>query len=79
LSLGIQLSEGHPTPFTILLAAFSILLQRYTGDEEFAVGSSSVSGNPLVLKLNVDAQQPFNEVVKMVSQVRRVWSFMWIA
>jgi hypothetical protein len=27
----------------------------------------------------VDAQQPFNEVVKMVSQVRRVWSFMWIA
>lgn len=71
LSLGIQLSEGHPTPFTILLAAFSILLQRYTGDEEFAVGSSSVSGNPLVLKLNVDAQQPFNEVVKMVAQVRR--------
>ncbi|CAO3670007.1 unnamed protein product [Umbelopsis vinacea] len=68
LSLGIQLSEGHPTPFTILLAAFSILLQRYTGDEEFAVGSSSVSGNPLVLKLNVDAQQPFNEVVKMVAQ-----------
>lgn len=69
LSLGIQLKDGHPTPFTILLATFAILLQRYTGDEEFAVGTSSASGNPLVLKLNVDPQQPFNEVVKMVSQV----------
>ncbi|KAI9280255.1 L-aminoadipate-semialdehyde dehydrogenase [Umbelopsis sp. AD052] len=69
LSLGIQLKDGHPTPFTILLATFAVLLQRYTGDEEFAVGTSSASGNPLVLKLNVDPQQPFNEVVKMVSQV----------
>ncbi|KAJ2963282.1 hypothetical protein NQZ79_g1633 [Umbelopsis isabellina] len=70
LSIGIPLADGsHPTPFNILLAAFSVLLQRHTGDEEFTVGSSSASGNPLVLKLNVDAQKPFNDIVKMVSEV----------
>lgn len=71
LSIGIPLADGsHPTPFNILLAAFSVLLQRHTGDEEFTVGSSSASGNPLVLKLNVDAQKPFNDIVKMVSEVK---------
>lgn len=70
----LQLSMGngspkHPTAFSILLAAFAVLLQRYTGDEEFAVGSSSPTQNALVLKLKVDPLQTFNEVVQMVQKV----------
>ncbi|KAI9016364.1 L-aminoadipate-semialdehyde dehydrogenase [Phycomyces nitens] len=61
----------RPTPFTILLSAFAVLLQRYTGDEEFAVGTSSLSGNPLVLKLNVDPTQTFEEIIKMVDAVEK--------
>ncbi|KAI9314974.1 L-aminoadipate-semialdehyde dehydrogenase [Dichotomocladium elegans] len=62
-------SNDHPTPFSILLAAFSVLLQRYTGDEEFAVGTSSTSSNTLVLRLHVDPTQTFGDIVKMVHKV----------
>jgi L-aminoadipate-semialdehyde dehydrogenase len=62
-------ASNHPTAFTVILAAFSTLLQRYTGDEEFAIGTSSTSGNPLVLRLNVDPLQTFNSVLDMVTKV----------
>ncbi|KAI8136739.1 L-aminoadipate-semialdehyde dehydrogenase [Fennellomyces sp. T-0311] len=58
-------------PFSVLLAAFSVLLQRYTGDEEFAVGSSSPDNNTLVLRLNVNPSDTFANVVKMVQQVEK--------
>lgn len=63
-------NNDRPTPFSILLAAFAVLLQRYTGDEEFAVGTSSPSNNTLVLRLNVNPQDTFSKVVNMVHQVR---------
>ncbi|CAO3595035.1 unnamed protein product [Absidia cylindrospora] len=73
--LGIlQLSMSQQvkaTPFSILLAAFAVLLQRYTGDEEFAVGSSSSSGNPLVLRLSVDPTSTFQSIVEMVQKVEQ--------
>ncbi|OZJ06152.1 hypothetical protein BZG36_01041 [Bifiguratus adelaidae] len=72
LTVGIKLkNEAHPTPFTILLSAFAILLQRYSGDEDFTVGSSSSVQNPLVLRLNVTPQQNFVDVVHTVHQVER--------
>ncbi|KAI8997523.1 L-aminoadipate-semialdehyde dehydrogenase [Pilobolus umbonatus] len=67
-----QLTINAPTrvpPFTIILAAFSILLQRYTGDEEFAIGTSSPTGNPLLLRLQVNPQQTFNQIIEMVQKV----------
>lgn len=71
LSISITDAKGnHPTPFSILLAAFAILLQRYTGDEEFAVGSSSPSNNALVLRLAVNPLDTFEKVLRMVQEVR---------
>jgi L-aminoadipate-semialdehyde dehydrogenase len=65
----VSMSAVRPTPFSVILAAFSVLLQRYTGDEEFGIGTSSPSGNPLLLRLNVDPSTPFNSVVEMARKV----------
>jgi L-aminoadipate-semialdehyde dehydrogenase len=64
-----SMSSVRPTPFSVILAAFSVLLQRYTGDEEFAIGTSSPSGNPLLLRLNVDPTTSFENVTEMVTKV----------
>ena len=61
----------HPTPFTVLLSAFALLLQRYTGDEEFTVGSSSDARNPLVLKLAFTPDMTVEALVQMVSAVEQ--------
>ncbi|KAG0224444.1 hypothetical protein B0O80DRAFT_495528 [Mortierella sp. GBAus27b] len=55
---------SQASPFTILLAAFAILLHRYTGDEDISIGSSSESRNPVVLRLGVSPNQTFREVVE---------------
>ncbi|KAI7884445.1 L-aminoadipate-semialdehyde dehydrogenase [Mucor mucedo] len=67
----VSMSDVRPTPFSVILAAFSVLLQRYTGDEEFAIGTSSPSGNPLVLRLNVDPSTTFENVIEMVAKVEK--------
>ncbi|KAG1218005.1 hypothetical protein G6F68_021658 [Rhizopus microsporus] len=64
------MDEARPTPFSVILAAFSVLLQRYTGDEEFAIGTSSPTGNPLLLRLNVDPLSTFSKIIEMVTKVR---------
>src|SRR2546423_188640 len=52
LSLSISLYPNntteidHPSPFTILLSAFAILLYKYTGDEDIVIGTSSNTRNP---------------------------------
>ncbi|KAI9475652.1 MAG: L-aminoadipate-semialdehyde dehydrogenase [Benjaminiella poitrasii] len=61
----------RPTPFHVILAAFSVLLQRYTGDENFAIGSSSPTGNPLVLRLAIDPTQTLNSTIEMVAKVEQ--------
>lgn len=65
-----SMDESRPTPFSVILAAFSVLLQRYTGDEEFAVGTSSPSGNPLLLRLNVEPLNTFSKTIEMVTKVK---------
>ncbi|KAJ2530202.1 large subunit of alpha-aminoadipate reductase, partial [Coemansia sp. RSA 1933] len=50
LALSMQQQEGEDhsaSPFTVLLAAFSVLLHRYTAEEDIVVSSSSESSNPL--------------------------------
>ncbi|KAI9247129.1 L-aminoadipate-semialdehyde dehydrogenase [Phascolomyces articulosus] len=54
--------------FSVLLAAFAVLLQRYTGDEEFAVGTSSPDNNTLVLRLGVDPAVRFEDIVSVVQE-----------
>lgn len=61
---------SRPTPFSVILAAFSVLLQRYTGDEEFAIGTSSPTGNPLLLRLNIDPASTLSSIIQMVTEVK---------
>ncbi|KAI8591900.1 hypothetical protein BDZ88DRAFT_410051 [Geranomyces variabilis] len=64
-------SELPPTPFTILLAAFAILLHRYTGEEDITLGSSSQSSNPLVLRFPITSASTMRSVVKTVLQAEQ--------
>ncbi|KIY63135.1 large subunit of L-aminoadipate-semialdehyde dehydrogenase [Cylindrobasidium torrendii FP15055 ss-10] len=62
--------EGNqPSVFHLLLAAFTVLLHRYTGDTDIVVGSSSVAKDPLVLRLAVDPSDPFWAIVRRVQLV----------
>ncbi|KAF9418100.1 large subunit of alpha-aminoadipate reductase [Podila epigama] len=63
--------SARPSPFTILLAAFAILLHRYTGDEDMSIGSSSETRNPVVLRLGVSPGQTFREVVEKTQLAER--------
>ncbi|KAI0702060.1 L-aminoadipate-semialdehyde dehydrogenase large subunit [Cerioporus squamosus] len=61
-----------PSAFHLLLAAFSVLLHRYTGDTDLLIGSSSSSArDPLVLRLAIGPEDPFWAVVRKVQQVER--------
>lgn len=64
----IPLSPAATTisPFTILLAAFAILLHKYTGEEDITVGSSSRSSNPLVLRFPINDHDTIQSVVQTV-------------
>ncbi|KAG0202727.1 large subunit of alpha-aminoadipate reductase [Mortierella sp. GBA30] len=64
-------ASSHASPFTILLAAFAILLHRYTGDEDMVIGSSSEARNPVVLRLGVSPGQTFRDVVEQTQLAER--------
>ena len=65
-------STPTPSAFHLLLAAFSVLLHRYTGDTDLLIGSSSSSArDPLVLRLAIGPEDPFWAVVRKVQQVER--------
>ncbi|KAJ2811852.1 large subunit of alpha-aminoadipate reductase, partial [Coemansia furcata] len=73
LSLYLQqhFADSTASPFTVLLAAFSVLLHRYTAEEDIVVGSSSESLNPLVLRLAVAPEDSFLDVLRMAQRVSR--------
>ncbi|KAF7317886.1 Alpha-aminoadipate reductase Lys1p [Mycena kentingensis (nom. inval.)] len=61
-----------PSAFHLLLAAFSVLLHRYTGDTDIVIGSSSsTTPNPLVLRLSVDPSDPYWSIVRRVQQIEK--------
>ncbi|KAG6836717.1 putative NRPS-like protein biosynthetic cluster [Arthromyces matolae] len=63
---------NRPSAFHLLLAAFTVLLHRYTGDTDVVIGSSSATeSNPLVLRLPVEPTDPFWDVVRRVRQVEK--------
>lgn len=60
----------RPSGFHLLLAAFSVLLHRYTGDTDLVIGSSSAAArDPLVLRIPLNPTDPFVAVVRQVQQV----------
>ena len=68
--LKLSLAEGgQVSPFSVLLTAFSILLHRYTGEEDISVGSSSRSSNPLVLRMKVASSDTVTQVLQNVVKV----------
>lgn len=61
-----------PSAFHLLLAAFTALLHRYTGDTDVVVGSSSAHASaPLILRLAVDPTDTFWSIVRRVQQVEK--------
>ncbi|KAG5643080.1 putative NRPS-like protein biosynthetic cluster [Asterophora parasitica] len=67
-----QIRSKRPSAFHLLLAAFTVLLHRYTGDTDVVIGSSSATArDPLVLRLSVDPTDPFWAVVRRVQQIER--------
>ncbi|TFK71908.1 alpha-aminoadipate reductase Lys1p [Pluteus cervinus] len=67
-----QVLSKRPSAFHLLLAAFSVLLHRYTGDTDIVIGSSSASArDPLVLRLSLDPADPYWAIVRRVQQVEQ--------
>ncbi|KAG6861299.1 hypothetical protein C0995_001854 [Termitomyces sp. Mi166 len=67
-----SVDESRPSAFHLLLAAFTVLLHRYTGDTDVVIGSSSATErDPLVLRLSIEPTDPFWAVVRRVQQVER--------
>ncbi|KAL0571240.1 large subunit of alpha-aminoadipate reductase, partial [Marasmius crinis-equi] len=65
-------NDDRPSPFHLLLAAFVVLLHRFTADTDIVIGSSSATAiDPLVLRLSVDPTDPFWAIVRRVQQVER--------
>lgn len=61
---------GAPSSFHFLLAAFVVLLHRYTGDTDIVIGSSSPdTGEPLILRIPVEAGDPYWQLVRRIQAV----------
>lgn len=69
-SEGENVQLTRPSPFQLLLSAFTVLLHRYTGDTDIVIGSSSASQrDPLLLRINIEPVDPFWAVVRRVQMV----------
>ena len=64
--------SNRPSAFHLLLAAFTVLLHRCTGDTDIVIGSSSAAAHdPLVLRLSIDPSDPFWAIVRRVQHVEK--------
>lgn len=62
----------RPSAFHLLLAAFFVLLHRYTGDNDIIIGSSSASAkDPLVLRLSLDPADPYWAIVRRLQHLEK--------
>lgn len=63
----LQLSmDCNCTPFSVILAAFAILLHKISGETDITIGSSSSSTNPLVLRMNIAHSASIREIIDTV-------------
>ncbi|KAF9564472.1 alpha-aminoadipate reductase Lys1p [Agrocybe pediades] len=68
-----EVTVKRPSAFHLILAAFTVLLHRYTGDTDIVVGSSSASARePLILRLSVDPTDPYWAVVRRIQQTEKI-------
>ena len=66
------ISVNRPSAFHLLLAAFTVLLHRYTGDNDIVFGSSSASTRePLILRFSIDPRDPYWAIVQRVQQTEK--------
>ena len=64
--------NSSPTPFHLLLAAFCVLLHRYTGDTDLIIGSSNpYTGEPLILRIPIEPNDPFWQIVRRIQQAEK--------
>lgn len=70
LQLGILDGSNPMSPFTVLLAAFAVLVSRLTGDEDISLGTTVETKEPFVLRLPVAGATTFVELLKSVKEVR---------
>ncbi|KAJ1029626.1 hypothetical protein NDA13_002870 [Ustilago tritici] len=64
--------NSSPTPFHLLLAAFCVLLHRYTGDNDLVIGSSNpYTGEPMILRIPIEPNDPFWQIVRRIQQVEK--------
>jgi len=66
--------DGSPSPFGVLLALFSILLSKYTGESDITVGSSSTNNNLFILRMDISEQRSLLDTIRNVLKVRYFYS-----
>ena len=70
LQLGILDGSNPVSPFTVLLAAFSVLAFRLTGDEDISIGTTAENKEPFVLRTPLTGQTTFIDLLNQVKMVR---------
>lgn len=69
LQLAILDGSNPMSPFTVLLAAFVVLVFRLTGDEDISLETTAETNVPFVLRLPVVGTTKFVELLKSVKEV----------
>ncbi|RPA90668.1 large subunit of L-aminoadipate-semialdehyde dehydrogenase [Choiromyces venosus 120613-1] len=69
LQLGILDGSNPVSPFTVLLAAFSVLAFRLTGDEDISIGTTAENKEPFVLRTPLTGQTTFIDLLKQVKKL----------
>lgn len=65
-------AADRPSPFQLLLAAFIVLLHRYTADSDLVLATSSPSSvDPLLLRVKLDPKDSFWALVRQVQFLQR--------
>lgn len=66
-----SISNGATSPFSVLQAAFIVLVSRLTGDEDISIGTnSSRDGKAFVLRTPLTPADKFSEILTKTAKVR---------
>jgi len=71
LSTNPTTKKFQGSPFTILLAAFSVLIHKYVNEEDITIGSSSHSCNPLVLRFQITDEDTLDSIIEKIEKVEQ--------
>ena len=64
-----SIEENQYSGLVVLLTALVVLLSRLTGDGDIALGSSGGNGIPFVLRISLDAKEPFTQLLARVEKI----------